>query len=226
MPYDIDYRRLPDGGALLETQYGVGNAAGGGGGSYSGSMSGSLPGMPDMTAFYQAMAAKQAEAENYKRQQQADAIARQKEAQSYERNQRENALDRERRQTSRAENMENMFKDQAQHQLGIAQTQKVAQRWMKNLPGIGPVEVAPGTFGAYAAGNIDAPTDERAASAGLRPGLVGTSFSYLPGSGGGSADPKSAKAKNDEDQASADQIAASADEMQRRTRAAKAGWGV
>jgi hypothetical protein len=101
-----------------------------------------------------------------------------------------------------------------------------AQRWMKDLPGIGPVEVAAGTFGAYAAGDVDAPTAAYDQSVGLRPGLVGTSFSYLPGAGGAEVDPASLKAANEGDQASADRTAAVAEALDQSTRMTKAGWGM
>jgi hypothetical protein len=168
---------------MLETQYGVGNAAGGGGGfgggsQFGGSMSG--PAMPDMSEFYRAMAEKQAEAENYKRQQQADALARQQEAQSYERRKAEQAQQYAHKQDRRSEILQDNRLEQMKHQQGIAQTQPEEMHWFKNF-GIGkggdfggPVEVAPGTFGAYRA-SIGAQPGVAAAAAqrGLTPGLAG-----------------------------------------------------
>lgn len=120
MPYDISYKNIP-GGSLLETQYGTGNAAGGGGG-FGGSMQGSLPGMPDMTEFYQAMAAKQAEAENYRRQQKADELARQQEMVHYDRRKAEQSAkyshEQDRQKEIQRNNMMEAMKKQQMSALG------------------------------------------------------------------------------------------------------------
>lgn len=83
------------------------------------------------------------------------------------------------RQYTDSRNDAHQARDRSEKERQIEQFKPTAERWMKYLPGIGPVEVAPGTFGAYAAGNVDATTDARAAAVGLKPGVVGQNLGYM-----------------------------------------------
>lgn len=117
----------------------------------------------------------------YERQQQME-MEREKARLAAERQRQEMDLERQRfalqkqqMNDQRIAAMQDRNKRQIESQRGPQQ----AQRWMKYLPGIGPVEVAEGTFGAYAAGNVDTTQDAREHAIGLTPGVIGQNLGYF-----------------------------------------------
>lgn len=158
----INYQSTP-GGASLTTDFSGIPGIGGGGAP------GGFGGL-DMN-FIQQMAQRRADLAANERAKQAQRELYDRRRQENEDHMREKAFNIQ---------LKNQEDAKRQAQMDAMSPAASATRWMKYLPGIGPVEVAEGTFGAYAAGNINAPTERHAQGVGLRPGLVGTSFSFLP----------------------------------------------